>query len=438
MTIRSIASVMLAILLEGVAFAQNAQAPPSVSHEQHLMEQFFPLREASGTSWVPEATPMLGTGLSWHGWHLMLHGNVFGQLLIESAEKHRTGGADGLQASSVNWGMLMARREAAGGRFGVRAMLSAEPWTVKGCGFLNLLASGEICDGDTIHDRQHPHDLFMELAADYDRPLRGALRWQVYAGLAGEPALGPPGFPHRFSAIANPIAPISHHWLDSTHITFGVVTGAVYSQRWKTEVSIFNGREPDDERADLDLGALDSWSARLSFAPSPRWVFQVSSGHLTEAEFEFGNVPRSDLHRSTASATYLRRSGSSGSWATTMAFGLNNGQEILPAGPFATVTQALLVESTLKLEGPHWLFGRGEFVRKPAHDLHAHEFGADIFAVGKAQAGYAYDFARFARFVSGAGASLSASLVPPALAPRYAGRVAWSAALFVSLRPAAH
>lgn len=147
--------------------------------------ELFPHREASGTAWVPDITPMFGIGRDWHGWTLVLHGRVFGQVLIESSEKHRTGGASGFQLSSVNWGMLMARRAVAGGRLGFRTMLSAEPWTVDDCGFLNLLATGEICEGDTIHDRQHPHDLAMELAVDFDRELSRSLRWQVYAGLAG-------------------------------------------------------------------------------------------------------------------------------------------------------------------------------------------------------------------------------------------------------------
>jgi hypothetical protein len=38
-----------------------------------------------------------------------------------------------------------------------------EPWALSGCGYPNLLATGEIWDGDSIHNRQHPHDLFMEL-----------------------------------------------------------------------------------------------------------------------------------------------------------------------------------------------------------------------------------------------------------------------------------
>jgi hypothetical protein len=97
-------------------------------------------------------------------------------------------------------------------------MISLEPWTLRDCGYISYLASGEVCEGDTIHDRQHPHDFFMELAADYDRPLRGSWRWQVYGGLSGEPALGPVSFPHRVSAMLNPIAR-SHHWMDATHIS---------------------------------------------------------------------------------------------------------------------------------------------------------------------------------------------------------------------------
>ena len=368
------------------------------------METLFPSREASGTSWVPDATPMFGISSQWNGWQLMLHGNVFAQVLIESGEKHRTGGAAGFQLSSVNWGMVMVRRPMGGGRLGFRTMVSAEPWTVSDCGFLNLLATGETCDGDTIHDRQHPHDLFMELAMDFERPLTRSLRWQVYAGFAGEPALGPVGFPHRLSAISNPIAPISHHWLDSSHITFGLVTAAIHSDRWKGEVSLFNGREPDDRRADFDLGSLDSVSGRVTFMPTDHLVVQVSSGHLSEAEEEFASAPRSDLQRTTGSATYHHPVRTAGIWATTVAYGMNSGQELIPEGPFQARTHALLLESSVMLDEHHSLFGRGEIVEKPAHDLHAHEYGAEIFTVGKAQAGYAYNFRERGGIVQASGA----------------------------------
>ena len=121
-------------------------------------------------------------------------------------------------------------------------------------------------------------------------------------GPAGEPALGPVAVPHRPSAMPNPIAPIGHHWLDASHITFGVVTAGVFTPRWKAEASLFNGREPDEDRWDLDLAPLDSYSGRISFAPADSLVLQVSAGHLTDAEAGEGTLPRADVDRGYLSA----------------------------------------------------------------------------------------------------------------------------------------
>jgi hypothetical protein len=424
------------------AFArQAAQAAPSQHH--HATEPsataLFPPREASGTAWVPDETPMFGAERAWRGWTVMLHGVAFAQLLYEPGENiHRTGGFSEWQFGSVNWGMAMARRPLGAGRIGLRAMGSLEPWTLPGCGALNLLATGEMCEGDTIHDRQHPHDLFMELAADYDRPLRGTLRWQVYAGVAGEPALGPSGFPHRLSAMPNPIAPISHHWLDSTHITFGLVTTGVYDRRWKAEMSLFNGREPDENRADLDLGPLDSIAGRLSFLPTERLALQVSAAHLVEAEAAFAPQPPTDVNRATASATYHRQVAAAGTWATTLAWGVNSGEEILPEGVFDLTSHAVLLESSVTFDERHTWFGRAEVVEKPAHDLHAHEFSNSIFTIGKLQGGYVRQFRPWRGMVAGIGGTISASFVPPQLASRYNGRVAPGFGLFLSVRPSRH
>jgi hypothetical protein len=245
--------------------------------------------------------------------------NAFLQFLDESGDR----GSD--QAGSINWVMGMAQRTGPG-RVMLRGMLSAEPWTIGGCGYPDLLASGERCNGEAIHDRQHPHDLMMELSARYDAPLAGSLRWQVYGGPVGEPALGPVAYPHRISAFPNPLAPIGHHWLDSTHITFGVLTGALYGQRWKSEISVFNGREPDEDRADFDLGTLDSVSGRVWFLPTAKLALQFSAGQLAEAETtETGEV--SDLTRVTASATYhttvREQDWEQALWATTIAWGRN-------------------------------------------------------------------------------------------------------------------
>jgi hypothetical protein len=190
-------------------------------------------------------------------WELMLHGNGFVHYLDDAGDR----GHD--QFGSINWVMGMAHRNAGAGRVGLRAMFSFEPATIRGCGYPDLLATGERCDRQPIHDQQHQHDLFMEIAATYDRPLRGSVRWQVYGGPAAEPALGPVAYPHRLSAMPNLLAPITHHWLDATHITFGVVTGGVYGEHWKTEVSAFNGREPDEQRTGFDIAPLDSLSGRV-------------------------------------------------------------------------------------------------------------------------------------------------------------------------------
>jgi hypothetical protein len=315
-------------------------------------------------------------------------------------------------------------------------MLSVEPWTIRGCGYPNLLATGETCLGDTIHDRQHPHDLFMEIAASYQRPLTESLRWEVYGGPAGEPALGPPAFPHRLSASGNPIAPITHHWLDSSHITFGVVTAGVFSPRWKFEASAFNGREPDDQRTGFDLNALDSVSGRVSFMPTPRLVAQVSAGHLRAAEAGLGTQPRRDVERITASISYHRPFGAA-MWATTVAYGLDSGVDVIREETLRFTTSGVLAETTVAPDNAQTWFGRLEIVAKPAHDLHADEYRAQVFTVGKLEAGYVRYFVRRYGLDCGLGGTLTLSALPPELAPRYAGRIAPGFGVFLNLRPAA-
>jgi hypothetical protein len=198
---------------------QHPAATPAEEQEGHDMPMGMQLgREGSGTAWLPDSTPMYAIHWQRGPWQLMAHENAFVQFLHESGDRGDN------QFGSINWMMGMAQRNAGSGRVTFRGMFSLEPWTIRGCGYPDLLASGEQCKGEKIHDRQHPHDLMMEFSAEYDAPLRGADRWQVYGGPVGEPALGPVAYPHRISALPNSLAPISHHWLDSTHITFGVAT----------------------------------------------------------------------------------------------------------------------------------------------------------------------------------------------------------------------
>jgi hypothetical protein len=442
----------LALALAGAAPAQGQEhqhqqqdpAPPQQApgdHAEHAAHaaggaSLFSTREASGTSLLPALTPMPGAHLRAGTWQLMVHGMAFGQFL------HETGERGGRQAGSVNWGMLMARRPLAGGHLGLRGMLSLETWTIPGCAYPDLLASGEVCeDGTAIHDRQHPHDLFMELAAEYDRPVRGSWRWQVYAGVAGEPALGPVAFPHRTSAQPNLVAPVSHHWLDATHISFGVVTAGLYDRRWKLEASVFNGREPDSDRVDLDLAALDSWSGRLWWLPSDRLAFQVSFGRLEDAEPDhhsatphhdalghLDDAGRVDVKRSTASVTYHQPLAASRTWALTAAWGRNSERD--------GATDALLVESSLD-DGRHAWFGRFEVVEKPASSLDL-EGVASPLTVSKGQVGYVRYLQAWKGMSPGFGGSLSLGVVPGSAASAYGRRVNPGMAVFVTIRPPRH
>jgi hypothetical protein len=403
----------------------SAEQPPA--DMPAAMEMSSPLgvsmaREGSGTAWLPETTPIFALHRFAGPWRLMLHENLFVQYINESGAR----GDD--QFGSSNWMMGMAHRDVAGGPLTLRAMLSVEPLTVGECGYPTLLATGESCDGEPLHDRQHPHDTIMELAVQYQRAINSSFAYQVYGGLAGEPALGPVAFPHRVSALPNPVAPISHHWLDSTHISFGVLTAGLYQRSWKAEASLFNGREPDEARYDIDFGALDSVAGRFWWLPTDRWALQISAGHLNEAEPDAIDGARRDVDRMTASATYHHASDAQRFWATTIAWGRN-----LEDG---VATNALLAESSLALRDRDTMFGRAEISQKSAHDLVLPQHDDEgIFTVGKLQAGYVRYFRPWASFAPGVGASVSFSIVPDRLSSLYGGRTTAGFALFFNLRP---
>jgi hypothetical protein len=267
----------------------------------------------SGTSLVPATSP----GYMWHwmkgDWMLMLHGNLI-------AGFNHQGGPRGVnKAESQNWLMFMAERPAGGGQLMLRGMFSAEPWTAPRRGFPELFQTGETFKGRPIIDAQHPHDLFMELAAQFTLPLTEQVAIHLYGGPVGEPALGPIAFMHRPSAMENPAAVLGHHWQDSTHIAHGVFTAGVTAWRFRVEGSIFRGAEPDENRKDIELGKLDSWSGRIWFTPTPNWTMQLSRGHLTNPE----RLVPGDLDRTTASIHH-NRTWADGNWASSLIWGRNH------------------------------------------------------------------------------------------------------------------
>jgi hypothetical protein len=332
-------------------------------------------REASGTSWQPDSTPHAGLDFMAGDWMLMAHG--YADAIYDNQGGRR--GDD--KAFSASMAMLMAQRPVGeDGTLGLRAMLSLDP-LMGARGYPLLFATGETANGrNGLVDRQHPHDLFMELSTSYSAKLSDDSSVFLYAGLPGEPALGPPAFMHRFSGLDNPEAPISHHWLDSTHITFGVITAGYVYDRWKIEASVFRGREPDQHRYDIEGPKLDSVSTRLSYNPDPNWSLQASWGYLKGAEQLTPNI---DENRLTASATYNRPFGDN-NWAMTFAWGRKTNH------PGDTL-DGFMVESAVVLHDTHTFFARAERVAEDELFEGASPLQGQTFTVSKISLGYIRD-----------------------------------------------
>ena len=286
----------------------------------------------TGTSRVPAAEPMPGSMVQRGSWSLMAHGWV-------NVAARRDGGPRGVD-DVFHTSMLMghARRPLGSGWLELQGMVSAEPG-LGPSGYGLLLQTGETADGvNPLVDRQHPHDVLMGLSASFRWEVEPGAWAFVYAAPVGEPALGPVAFMHRPSGMANPVAPISHHFLDAAHISYGVLTTGIATDRLQVEVSWFNGREPDDRRWVPDALALNSFSGRLTVSPNRSWALQASFGSLDEPEQLH---PAIDLYRVTLSATHHRQL-ENGWWATTAAFGRNTKRE----------TTMTLGEARERLPGP--------------------------------------------------------------------------------------
>ncbi len=415
-----------AALAVALSFTCPALAQDAMSHDHHEMPDRadMPVDPApddappvavpgSGTALAPGNAGGMG-GFHWMSgdWMLMAHGALWG---VYSDQGGPRGASKAFTASMA---MLEASGPVGDGgvRVQLRTMLSLDP--VNGQrGYPLLFATGETAHGEPLVDRQHPHDFVMELAGRIEADLGGGATAFVYGGPVGEPALGPSAFMHRASARFNPEAPISHHWFDSTHITFGVVTAGVRFRAIQIEASAFRGREPDENRWDIETPRLDSWSMRATLTPSPAWTAQLSYGRLEAPE---ATHPGEDEGRLTASLSHV---------AGPLAAEIGYSRKRRLPGP---TLEAWYGEADYALSDRHHLFGRAELVETDElfdHDSPLHDVPV---RVGKLTAGYAYrlplgDGASFALGVAG-----SVYRVPALIRPSY-GRSPESLLLFAKL-----
>jgi hypothetical protein len=382
--------------MAGMAMPAGAPAQPHAM--TGALGAYPAAREASGTAWQPDSSGHGGIHLMAGDWMLMAHADLN---LVQDWQEGPRGG-DRLFASGMIMGM--ARREAGPGTLQFRAMLSPDPLMGRR-GYPLLLAAGETADGVTpLVDRQHPHDFFMELSASYSVPLGPDASAFLYAGLPGEPAFGPPAFMHRMAIADSPEAPITHHWLDSTHITFGVVTAGLIVGNVKVEASRFNGREPDERRWNIETGPLDSTALRVSWNPAGNLSLQASWAHLVSPE---QLEPDENSNRWSASALWTRRFGAENWFSATLAWGNRDGAE------------AIAAEAGLGL-GLWTLYSRAEYAENNELDPAAGHHGPRR-RVGKVSLGAIRDFRVAPHVRIGLGAQVSRNFVPAALEPLYAG-----------------
>ena len=371
---------------------------------------------ASGTAWLPEAARVRAAHTSIGGWGLMLHGAAFLQYVREMGTRE----AD--QLGSINWLMVVASHGLAGGTVRLRAMASAEPWTVGGRGYPELLQVAVPYHGVNVSDRQHPHDLLAEAAVAYDRPLGGRLALSFYAAPVGEPALGPVAYSHRPSAALDPVAPLGHHLQDLTHISAGVVTLGIGTRRIKIEGSYFNSAHGDDVWTDVDPVALNSYAGRLSLSPSAHWTVATWFGHLAAAT---GAHAHGALDRVGVSVLHAR-----GAWSTAFVYGADFREGA--SHPLNT----LLLESTVEVDRANTLFGRVEYARRTDEDLALIASIPEEVDIGAASAGYARAVGRRRGIEALLGVRGTVRFLPAELEVFYGSRAPVGVLAYLALRPA--
>ncbi len=371
--------------------------------------EFILQHTTSGTDVEPNSTPTQMLMMKKGNWTLMFHAEIFLNDIQQSGPR----GED--KFFSTNWLMPMAQRNLGRGTFTLRSMVSLDPATVGDRRYPELFQQGETAFGRPIVDGQHPHDFFMEIAAIYDYRVSENTVLSFYGAPVGDPALGPPAYPHRASASEDPIAPLGHHLEDSTHIVYDVITLGITHGMFRLEASGFHGQEPDEYRWNIDGGRIDSWSARATVNPGQNWSFQYSIGDLTSPEAFF---PRENIRRMTASLIYNRPI-HNGNWASMLLWGRN---QSLKDG---NVGNGYLLESTLRFFDKNNAWARIENVDRTNELLLSGIFLPSGFTeryftcVQAYTAGYDREFEHIRHLSMALGAQLTWYGVPGVLQPAY-------------------
>ena len=222
-------------------------------------------------------------------------------------------------------------------------------------------------------------------------------------------------------------------------MTFGVVTGGIFTRKVQLEASYFNSRDPDQNRWDFDHIKFDSYSSRLTINPAAEWSLSTGYGYLKSHEvFD----PSESMHRVTASVLNGKKIGVDGQIASALIWGANK------HASHPNMSHSLLAETEAILDRSNTVFGRAEWVQKSAEDLVvdngspvAVASGAPTFPteqsfnVSAIQLGYIREITRTHWATVGLGAAGTVNFVPALLEANYGSRTPLGVFVFLRARP---
>jgi hypothetical protein len=397
--------------------AARAQPPPAEDACPPMLGALdLPTRrEASGTAWQPDITPLFAAHERAGCWDFVQQLDVFAGYDMQL-------GPRGDRAFvAPGYYLVTTRRRLDHGELRLRAMTSLEPFTVAREGMPQLFQIGA-----SRPDHRRPRDATQELSLQVSAPLgESGLAFLLYVAAAGEPALGAPSSTLRFSAMASPFVPLGAQ-AEEARVAYGVITAGFFTRHLKLEGSYFNGRAPGPGRAALPIDLPDSLSARLTVQPLRFLSVQVSHGYLRQPE---ARAPLVSSRRTTGSVLLQWPLDDEGSQlGATLAWG----RDAPSLGPSR---DSLLAEATL-IAGGNEIFARGEIVTRSAGELSLPGVDpAHTFPIRALSTGYVHSFGPYGALAPGLGLSVAVQEVAPGLTPFYGKAVPAGGMVFLRLRP---
>lgn len=357
-------------------------AAPLFAQNEPPFEDIFLLRNVSGTTANPGTrVPHVVTGdFQWQFFHSF---DAHLTYVSESGPVEQRN-----ETFSTNWLTAGVQRH-----LGDRALLllrgriSLEPYTVQEEGYPQILQFVSPEGGEVMLDHMRPQDLFGEAAAHFAYRTSAASFVHLYAAAVGDPALGTAPSALRASGVDFAEAPFAYDIQETFHTKTRVVTLGFTTRVLSIEGSVFHDAITTGDHTEVDDGAIDSRSVRVTLTPTRNFSAQVSRGELGEDDVTQRTVTSGSVSYATdtvaATALWTQREEATRPSLTSFGF-----EVALRA---ARNTFMARVES---MDRPRDLFlDRNPFV--PAVERATH------FTIG-----YLFDFINGPRYKAGAGVNI--------------------------------